>query len=81
MTAELEDRQRLALVAASQASIAVADLLRFANEGPALVSGFTFEEDVVELLLDATKLAIEASISERHSDIYGHIVAELEGWA
>lgn len=81
MTDDLVNRQRLALIAASQASIAVADLLRFANEGPALVSGFTFDENVVELLLDATKLAIEASVSEQHSDIYGHIVAELEGCA
>lgn len=82
MTSPLEEdtARRLALVAASQASAALAGLLRFATEGVSL-SGFTFEEDVVELLLDAAKLAIEAEASGRHDGIHHAIRAELEGWA
>lgn len=74
------NHQRLALLAASQASIAIVELLRFGNEEPSAELS-AFDVDVVELLLDATKLAIEASVSERHSGIYGAIVHELEGWA
>lgn len=77
---ELELRKRLALVSASQASNALADLLRFATEGPAL-SGFTFNEDVVELLLDATKIAIMVTKDPQDAEILVAINVRLEGWA
>jgi hypothetical protein len=77
---ELLERQRLALVAASQASNALADLLRFSTEGPTL-SGFTFDEDVVELLLDAAKIAIMVTREEHDAEILVAINARLEGWA
>lgn len=79
-TDELEDRKRLALVAASQASNALADLLRFATEGPAL-SGFSFDESVVELLLDAAKIAIMVTKDPQDAAILVAINARLEGWA
>ncbi|MBW8285772.1 MAG: hypothetical protein K0M55_19460 [Rhizobium sp.] len=77
---ELAERQRIAVVAASQASDAVADLLRFATEGPTS-SGFTFDGDVVELLLDAARVAIMVTLDERDADIFSAITARLEGWA
>ena len=62
-----------ALAAASQAAEAVAELLRFAREGEALNGPYDIE--VVEKLLDATKLAIEAmgEAGATHSGIYGHV--------
>lgn len=80
MSAELQERQRLAMVASSQAASALADLLRFATDGPAL-SGFTFEENVVELLLDAAKIAIMVSQDPQDAEILVAINARLEGWA
>lgn len=77
---DLLERQRLALIAASQASNATADLLRFASEGPTL-SGFTFDEDVVELLLDAAKIAIMVTRDECNAEILVAINERLEGWA
>jgi hypothetical protein len=77
---ELLERQRLALVAASQASKALADLLRFSTEGPTL-SGFTFDEDVVALLLDAAKMAIMVTRDENDAEILHAIESRLEGWA
>ncbi|MCY1667879.1 hypothetical protein [Rhizobium sp. SL86] len=77
---ELLERQRLALVAASQASNALADLLRFSTEGPTL-SGFTFDEDVVELLLDAAKISIMVTKDPQDAEILVAINARLEGWA
>ena len=80
MSDELQERQRLAALSASQAAPALAELLRFAVEGPAL-SGFTFDEDVVELLLDAAKIAIMVTKDERDAEILVAINARLEGWA
>jgi len=77
---ELQERQRLALIAASQGSNAIADLLRFASEGPTS-SGFTFDEDVVELLLDAAKIAIMVTRDEDNAKILVAINERLEGWA
>lgn len=77
---ELVERKRIAVVAASQASDAVADLLRFATEGPTS-SGFTFDGDVVELLLDAAKLAIMITRMEENNDVLDAINERLEGWA
>jgi hypothetical protein len=80
MSDELQERQRLAMVASSQAAAALADLLRFATDGPAL-SGFTFDEDVVELLLDAAKIAIMVTKDEQDAEILVAINERLEGWA
>lgn len=80
MDPELQERQRLALLAASQASNAIADLLRFSTEGPT-PSSFTFDEDVVELLLDAAKIAIMVTKDEQDVDVLIAINARLEGWA
>ena len=72
--------QALALAAAYQAAEALAELIRFAREGEGLNG--PFEIEVVEKLLDATKLAIEAmgEAGETHSDIHAHITRELEFW-
>lgn len=76
---ELDQRKMLSLVAASQASNALADLMRFATEGPAL-SGFTFNEDVVELLLDAAKISIMVTKDPQDEEILVAINERLEGW-
>ncbi|MDX3929190.1 MAG: hypothetical protein QHC90_25740 [Shinella sp.] len=75
------DPKALAIAAAAQATEAATELLRFAREGEGL-NGI-YEVDVIEKLLDATKMAIEAT-GERggeHSAIYGDIAGTLEFWA
>lgn len=76
-------RRDRAVAAASQASEATAELLRFAREGEDL-SGTFGEIEVVEKLLDAAKMAIECLTerdeSGRYSDIYGDITHEIAGW-
>lgn len=51
--------RQLALIAASQAANATAELLTIAQEGP-LGSRSPFDDEPIEKLADATKLAIEA---------------------
>ncbi|KAA3510130.1 hypothetical protein [Agrobacterium rosae] len=78
------ERQSLALSAASQATSATSELLRFAKEGADLHGTFG-QVEVVELLLDAAKMAIECLTedddSQRYSSIYGDLRHELEFWA
>lgn len=74
--------QSLALAAAAQASDALAELIRFAKEGPSHPTAFGHVE-VIEQLLDAAKMALEiegGSDSERVF-IHGAICRYLEGWA
>ncbi|WP_288430240.1 hypothetical protein [uncultured Agrobacterium sp.] len=77
------ERQSLALSAAAQATTAVAEILRFAKEGSDLDGTFG-KIEVVELLLDAAKMAIECLTedddSQRYSSIYGDLRHELEYW-
>ncbi len=75
-----EADQRLALVAASQASNAIADLLRYSVEGPKH-SGSAFDEEVVELLLDAAKLAIMVAEDPQDTPVLRAINKRLDGWA
>ena len=75
----IDQKRGLALAAAHSAADALSELVRYAREGDGISS--TFEIEVVELLLDAAKMAIEIEENESHSDIYGHICSELEFWA
>lgn len=80
----LSTRQALAVAAAHQASDAVCELLRFAREGYAIESSsgerHAFDNDVVEKLLDAAKLAMEID-GQTDTSIYDYICREIEGWA
>ncbi|MGZ2455494.1 hypothetical protein [Rhizobium anhuiense] len=88
MKAELDpveaDRRDRATAAALQATGAAAELLRFAREGADLRGTFG-DVDVVEMLLDAAKMAIEClqddEDAERFSDVHAALVLEIEGWA
>ncbi|MGY5789080.1 hypothetical protein ACXHXM_02115 len=71
--------QQLLLAAASAASDAAADLVKFVTEGSA--SEEIIGSEIVERLLDAAKITIEATVSGHHTGIYQAICAELEGWA
>lgn len=73
--------QSLALSAASQATEATGELLRFAREGYA--SKNRFEGDVLEQILDAAKLVmeIEGDLDDERGQVYGAICNFLEGWA
>jgi hypothetical protein len=80
---ELE-RRSIALAAAHQATEAASELLRFAREGNAveLSNGrsHAFDIEVIEKLLDATKLAMEID-GKDDQPIYSDISREIEGWA
>lgn len=80
-TIEVSDPKQLAIAAAASATEAAAELLRFAREGEGLNG--PYEEDVVMLLLDAAKMAIEAmgEAGGEHSAIYSDLVGTLEFWA
>lgn len=78
------ERQSLALAASSQAAAALAELIRFAKEGSDHDGTFG-QVEVVELLIDATKMAIECLTEEddaqRYSSIYGDLCHEIRFWA
>lgn len=89
----MTEAQKLALVAASQSSAALAELTRFASEGPQLVFPFG-DVEVIELLADGLKLAIEAQVlalgpagsgdpesDEMRDQLLGAVSRFLEGWA
>ena len=73
----------LALAAASQATEATAELIRFVHEGPQLRAAFA--DDTIEKLADALKLALEvehqagASDSER-DQLHAAVCCYLDGW-
>jgi hypothetical protein len=72
-----------ALAAAAQASTGTAELLRAAREDDEPY-GSLIGEETIERLLDAAKLAIEASNADLGGDlgqVYAAIVKYLEGWA
>ncbi|MER8616022.1 hypothetical protein NKG99_04075 [Mesorhizobium sp. M1409] len=77
------DVRGLAIISASQAADALAELLRFAREGDGLTG--PFQTDVVEQLLDAAKMAMEVEgyDTERpeRAEVYAAIVNFLDGWA
>ncbi|MBA1141728.1 hypothetical protein [Mesorhizobium neociceri] len=80
---ETEAKNRdLAIAAASQATEACAELLRFAREGDGVMTG-PFATEVVEQLLDAAKMAmeVEGCQTEERTQVYGAIEKYLEGWA
>lgn len=75
---------RLAIAAAAQAADATAELLVFAREGPLTAHG-NFNNEPVEKLADACKLAIEVEQASGASDddrdqLYAALVRYLEGW-
>ena len=69
----------LSLAAASQATEAAAELLRYTREGPLLTT--QFDGEPIEQLLDAAKMAmeIEGLNTPEQTQIYGAIVRFLEG--
>ena len=77
--------QRTALAAAAQASDALAELIRYAREGANHPSPFG-QVEVIELLADATKMAIEIAWKEGDDDeerqqLAAALARYLEGWA
>ncbi|TIT42342.1 MAG: hypothetical protein E5W76_10880 [Mesorhizobium sp.] len=99
MSADLEPateaekaHRSLAIAAAEQASGGAAELLRYAREGAAFVTGEPFDDDAVMKLCDAAKMALEielgAEIRDRATDerealnqALGALQRLLEGWA
>ena len=80
-----EDQRSRALAAASQGSEAVAALIRFAREGADYPHPFG-QDEVVEQLLDAAKMAIEIEHlyqppDEERGQVYAAVCKYLEGWA
>lgn len=81
-----QDVRRLALAAAGQAANATAELLCVAREG-ALGAHTLYNDEPIELLADATKLAIEASaaagdaIDEEQEQLLAALTRYLGGWA
>lgn len=78
------DLRRLALCAAGQASAATAELLEAAQNGPLGANG-PFNTEPIELLADATKLAIEAARAAGESDadreqLHAALCRYLDGW-
>ena len=92
----MSDEREMAIAAASQASEAVVELLRFAREGEHSAE-FAFEEEAVAKLADALKIAlgIEASrlpacvdrfgedqeSADLLNQLQGALTRFLEGWA
>ena len=84
------DPRSFATAAAHAATIASAELLRFARDGEAS-ENFALEPETVELLCDALKLAIEidiAGVRKTHppsadllETLHTACAAFLEGWA
>ncbi len=78
------DPRELALAAASQASEATAELLRYIREGNQISEG-PFEGDVVEQLLDAAKMAMEIEgwpdDQAERGQAYAAVAGFLQGWA
>lgn len=88
----IEERKRLAAIAAAQAAAAIGVLLQFAtsdHEDDTLDINSGGEE--VELLLDAAKITAEILMDEREgrpspadeslNQVHGALVRFLEGWA
>lgn len=76
--------QRLALSSAGQAAAATAELLEAAQSGPLGAHG-PFTAEPVELLTDATKLAIEAAraageCDEERDQLHAALCQYLNGW-
>lgn len=81
---EHADLRRLALCAAGQAAAATAELLEAAQNGPLGANG-PFNAEPIELLADATKLAIEAARAAGESDderdqLHAALCRYLDGW-
>ncbi|RWK12503.1 hypothetical protein [Mesorhizobium sp.] len=82
----------LAIAAAESAAGGAAELLRYAREGAAFVTGEPFDDDAVMKLCDAAKMALEielgVEIKDRNADerealnqALGALERLLEGWA
>lgn len=79
-----DDLRRLALCAAGQAASATAELLEVAQNGPLGAHG-PFNDEPIELLADATKLAIEAAraggdpADDERDQLYAALCRYLDG--
>lgn len=89
MSVEIKDTpefRRLAQVAASQALNGAAELLQSSLDGPTHYQT-AWDDEPIELLADATKLAIQASIEAgepsdgMRDQLLAALVRYLEGWA
>ncbi|RRH98056.1 hypothetical protein EH240_19865 [Mesorhizobium tamadayense] len=86
MATQLSERQALAVAAASQASEAIAELLRYAREGEWMKSEFHPDVEPLEKLCDAAKLTAEILSDEPDPDgdrnqLGGALEKFLSGWA
>ncbi|RWB85957.1 MAG: hypothetical protein EOQ52_20635 [Mesorhizobium sp.] len=91
-TAAEKTHRSLAIAAAEQAAGGAAELLRFAREGAAFITGEPFDDDAVMKLCDAAKMALEielgVEVRDRDDDerealnqALGALQRLLEGWA
>lgn len=77
--------RRLAMVAASQATTACAEILERACSGP-IGDHVAFDNEAIEHMADATKLTIEAAIAagepldERTGQLLAALTRFVEGW-
>lgn len=82
----------LAVAAAEAAAGGATELLRYAREGAAFVTGEPFDDDAVMKLCDAAKMALEielgADVQDRDAEerealnqALGALKRLLEGWA
>jgi hypothetical protein len=74
----------LALAAASQATEATAEILRFVHEGQAAQAAFA--DDAIEKLADALKLVLEVEqeigvTDEGRGQLHAALCRYLDGWA
>lgn len=84
MTDGLSETGSLALAAAHQAAIGAAELLRFVSDGHG--GSDVFEEEAIEKLADAVKMALEvqaafASLDAERGQLHAALCRYLEGWA
>lgn len=79
------DRPKI-LAATAQAATATAELALVAEEGPRAAWGI-FDDEPIEKLLDAARIAIEIEVAasiaqdDERGQLYAALVKYLEGWA
>jgi hypothetical protein len=99
MTVDLEPKDKdeaalrsLAIAAAESAAAGATELLRYAREGNAFVTGEPFDDDAVMKLCDACKMALQIDLGSTRNDpdplerealnqALGALERLTEGWA
>lgn len=79
---ELSPNDRLALTAATSATVAAAALMQLVRDEDLSAEALANEE-ILERLLDAAKMVIEIGddYREEHGQVYAAIERFIEGWA